>query len=169
MTVNSMRKAFTLIELLTVIAILGVVVAIGVVAMQTTQAKARDGKRVSDIKAIQQSLELYFNEKSGYPGDGDAGGGYLVLGEGAVELSGGNGLGSPASGTVYMVRITKDPSPDQQYRYFGRTGNDLAHCGSASVTTAGCGAYRIDFTLEKGVTGLPGLNCSASPSGLTCS
>lgn len=163
-----MRKAFTLIELLTVIAILGVIIAIATVALQSAQAKARDGKRVRDVQEIQKSLELYFNEKAGYPGDGDAGGGYIVLGEGATSLSGGNGWDQPTSGTVNMARVTKDPSPDQQYRYRGRNTQGTADCASASTSTAGCGAYRIDFTLEKGVTGLPGLNCNATPSGLTC-
>lgn len=163
-----MRKAFTLIELLTVIAILGVVIAIATVALQSAQAKARDGKRVQDVREIQKSLELYFNERAGYPGDGDAGGGYIVLGEGATSLSGGNGWNSPASGTTYMARVTKDPSPSQQYRYRGRNTQGDAECASVSMSVAGCGGYWIDFTLEKGVTGLPGLNCRGTPSGLTC-
>ncbi len=167
-----MRKAFTLIELLVVIAIIGVIASIATVALQSAQGKARDGKRVSDVKQVQKALELYFNERAGYPGDGNlhagAGDGYLILGEDTTMLSGGNGFAEPVGGVLYVQRIPKDPTPGLQYRYLGMT-NSGADCAATSISSPVCPAYRIDFTLEKGVTGLPGLNCTASPSGLTCS
>ncbi len=61
------KKAFTLIELLVVIAIIGVLSAITVVVLQNARAKSRDAKRIADIKQMQTSLELYFNDNGSYP------------------------------------------------------------------------------------------------------
>jgi len=61
------RKAFTLIELLVVIAIIGILTTIAVVALNNARAKARDVKRVADVKQVQTALELFFNDKGRYP------------------------------------------------------------------------------------------------------
>ncbi|MEI7452060.1 MAG: prepilin-type N-terminal cleavage/methylation domain-containing protein [Candidatus Falkowbacteria bacterium] len=61
------KKAFTLIELLVVIAIIGILATIAVVALQNARAKARDARRVADVKQIQTALELFFNDKGRYP------------------------------------------------------------------------------------------------------
>lgn len=54
-----MRKAFTLLELLVVIGIIAVLVSFGAVSYSSAQKKARDSKRLSDLKSIQNSLEQY--------------------------------------------------------------------------------------------------------------
>jgi len=65
----SRKKGFTLIELLVVVAIIGLLATMSIVALNTARAKARDAKRVGDIKQIQTALELYYNDNSaGYPG-----------------------------------------------------------------------------------------------------
>ena len=62
------KKGFTLIELLVVVAIIGLLATLSVVALNTARAKARDAKRVADVKQIQTALELYYNNSSnGYP------------------------------------------------------------------------------------------------------
>lgn len=61
------KKGFTLIELLVVVAIIGLLSTLSIIALNTARAKARDARRVSDIKQIQTALELYFNDKSAYP------------------------------------------------------------------------------------------------------
>lgn len=63
----SNKKGFTLIELLVVVAIIGLLSTLSIVALNTARAKARDARRVSDIKQIQTALELYYNDKAGYP------------------------------------------------------------------------------------------------------
>ena len=60
-------KGFTLIELLTVIAIIGILTAIATVSYTNAQRKARDNRRKSDLKTIQQALELYFQQNGYYP------------------------------------------------------------------------------------------------------
>lgn len=71
---NNLRKGFTLLEMLVVISIIGVLLGVGSVAYSTTQKKARDAKRKSDLKAIQNCLEQYYSlnnvyEVIGNPGD----------------------------------------------------------------------------------------------------
>ncbi len=65
------KKGFTLIELLVVIAILGLLAAVGLNSFRTSQLKARDSKRKSDLSQIQKSLEMYYNDHGQYPTVGD--------------------------------------------------------------------------------------------------
>ncbi len=52
------KKGFTLIELLVVIAIIGLLSTLSVVSLNSARAKARDAKRLSDIKNLQTSVSL---------------------------------------------------------------------------------------------------------------
>jgi prepilin-type N-terminal cleavage/methylation domain-containing protein len=67
MKLFSKRRGFTLIELLVVIAIIGLLASIISVSLQSARAKGRDGKRVSDIRTLQLSLEEYYNDNGQYP------------------------------------------------------------------------------------------------------
>ena len=62
-----MRKGFTLIELLIVIAIIGLLATLAIVSLTTAQQKARDTKRVADVKQLQNAVELYYSENAVYP------------------------------------------------------------------------------------------------------
>lgn len=57
-------KGFTLIELLVVIAIIGVLASVVLASMNSARKKARDARRVADIKQIQLALEMYFDASS---------------------------------------------------------------------------------------------------------
>lgn len=57
-----MRKGFTLIELLIVIAIIGLLATLAIVSLTTAQQKARDTKRIADLKQLQSAVELYFSQ-----------------------------------------------------------------------------------------------------------
>lgn len=59
-------KGFTLIELLVVIAIIGILASIVMVSLVSAREKARDAKRVADIKNIQLALETYYNDNLRY-------------------------------------------------------------------------------------------------------
>lgn len=67
---NVNKKGFTLIELLVVIAIIGLLATLSIVALNNARARARDARRVADIKQIQTALELYYNTAGSYPETG---------------------------------------------------------------------------------------------------
>src|SRR3989344_4554555 len=61
-------RAFTLIELLVVIAIIGILSSIILTNLNGSRQKARDVKRVADVKQLQLALALYFDANDGkYP------------------------------------------------------------------------------------------------------
>jgi prepilin-type N-terminal cleavage/methylation domain-containing protein len=59
------NKGFTLIELLVVIAIIGILSSVVLASLNTARRKARDARRVSDIKNLQLALELQADDNSG--------------------------------------------------------------------------------------------------------
>ncbi|MBI2475891.1 MAG: type II secretion system protein [Candidatus Taylorbacteria bacterium] len=65
---NKQTRAFTLIELLVVIAIVGVLSSVVLASLNSARQKARDVKRVADVKSLQLALALYFDANSKYPG-----------------------------------------------------------------------------------------------------
>lgn len=62
------KTGFSLIELLVVIAIIAILTAIATASYTTMQKKARDGRRVSDMKAVQHAMEQSFADTGQYPG-----------------------------------------------------------------------------------------------------
>lgn len=56
-----MKKGFTLLEMLIVIGIIAILVALGASSYSTAQRKARDSKRKSDLKMVQNAYEQYYS------------------------------------------------------------------------------------------------------------
>jgi len=90
------KKGFTLIELLVVIAIIGLLTTMSVLALQSSRARARDAKRLGDVKQMQTALDLYKHDANSYPATAS-------ITPGAV-LS--------YNGVVYMAIIPAPPLPD---------------------------------------------------------
>src|SRR5512145_815622 len=63
---SSKKRGFTLIELLVVVAIIGLLSTIAIVAMSSARAKARDTRRLADIKQLQKALDLYYDSNGSY-------------------------------------------------------------------------------------------------------
>jgi len=62
------KLGFTLMELLIVVAIIGILATISTVSYTYMQKKARDSRRATDLKAVQDAFELYYGEhNSVYP------------------------------------------------------------------------------------------------------
>jgi len=60
-------KAFTLIELLVVISIIGMLASITIVSVNGARARARDAKRMNDLKIISDALAVYYLDNNTYP------------------------------------------------------------------------------------------------------
>jgi prepilin-type N-terminal cleavage/methylation domain-containing protein len=64
---KSKIKGFTLIELLVVIGIIAILASVVLLALNSARVKARDAKRIADVRQISTALEVYNNEWGGYP------------------------------------------------------------------------------------------------------
>jgi general secretion pathway protein G len=70
------QKGFTLLELLIVIFIIGILAVLVLVNISNARSKARDSRRVGDIKSIQEALAMYESNNQNYP---DTGGAWVVI------------------------------------------------------------------------------------------
>ena len=93
------KKGFTLIELLVVIAIIGILAGIIIPNLATARQSARDAKRISDIKNIQLSLALYYNDNLYYPPNTLTDATYGLVAKG------------------YLSSVPVDPVSNAQYAY----------------------------------------------------
>ena len=64
---KELKRGFTLVELLVVIAIISILSSVVVSSLNTARLKARDAKRVSDVKQVQLALEMHYDAYNRYP------------------------------------------------------------------------------------------------------
>lgn len=112
------KRGFTLIELLVVIAIIGILASIMLVSFNTAKQKARDAKRLGDIKNIQVALEEYYNDNLKYP------------------------TGTATLAPTYMSVIPTDPNGGSSY-FYSPLGNNTTNCTGNAIT-----GYHLGAALE---------------------
>jgi prepilin-type N-terminal cleavage/methylation domain-containing protein len=142
------KKGFTLIELLVVIAIIGLLSTLAVVSLNSARQKARDAKRLSDIKQISTSIEL--------AATADAAGSYLATFTNAACNEATERLNATGcvSGEYDLTKFV-DPQNNSTACDNGVT----PPCTYALSTTPAAGSYEICFALETAQQGLAvGLN-----------
>jgi prepilin-type N-terminal cleavage/methylation domain-containing protein len=142
------NKGFTLIELLVVIAIIGLLASMSLIALNSAREKARNSRRLSDIKQIQTALEIRFNETKDYPDSIDFGTGQIIASS------------SSFSGTVYMDQVPSNPEPrndgdctDDDYAYFPSPNSDST--------------YTLIYCISEDTGGLLAGQHHATPAGLS--
>lgn len=119
---NKHFAGFTLIELLVVIAIIGILSSVVLTNLNSARTKARDAKRITDVKQLQLALELYYDVNRVYPA--------TLASGGASELA-----------PTFIPTIPTPPSGSGQavYRY-----SPLSVGGSGL-----CNGYHLGAVLEQ--------------------
>lgn len=160
-----MKKGFTLVELLVVVAIIGLLAGIATVSVNSVRSKARDARRVADIKQIQNALELYYSGSGTYPNPGAD----LTLGTGTALA-----LSNAASGftdtdaanigaEVYLNPVPKDPQNTGAFIYTFKVPTGATDALKAAAATKD---YSITFQLESGTGSFVSGKYTATSSGL---
>lgn len=64
------EKGFTLIELLVVISIIGLLSSVVLTSLNSAKVKARNAKRMSDLRQLQLAITLFYENTGAYPSTG---------------------------------------------------------------------------------------------------
>jgi len=140
-------SAFTLVELLVVIAIIGVLSTLSVIVFNNVRAKARDSRRLSDVKQIGMALELYYDDTGRYPPPPTPTGTPIT----GLCLSN-SGFTSTCGTIAYLQKIPSDPLPNIHYTY--------SYLNSGE-------SYRLGFNLEQGSGDWPAGTLAMGPNGIS--
>lgn len=108
------QKGFTLIELLIVIAVIGILASVVLVGLGPIQKQGRDARRISDLRQIQNGLELYYNKNGSYP---------------TASWSTFNASSLTGAG-IGISNVPDDPSPGKDYYY---SSNGSSYCLGAQL------------------------------------
>ena len=137
-------RGFTLIELLVVIAIIGLLSTLSVIALNSAREKARNARRVSDMKQLQTALEMYFSDRGRYPAVSEL----VFSATGQIATA----------GDVYMSILPRNPMPrndspctDQEYTYTRDTGSSYHIYYCVSENTGGISAG-INYATPAGIS-----------------
>lgn len=154
------KKGFTLIELMVSIAIIAVLAAVGAAVYGTAQKTARVSKRVQDLMALQDAIELYKVATGSYP-----------VNTTAVCLNAPTG-GIASLSPNYIRAIPQDPLPPNCYWYISdaagteykvRTGGSTS-AGANSDIPANDSAYKTQYQMidphRDGTAATSATNCA---------
>ncbi len=164
------ERGFTLIELLVVISIIALLASIVLVALSNSRAKARDARRIADIKQLSSAMELFYGDFYSYPTTTS-----LVAAGTTGAFSAGTPCANGTAGCVnymvptYLTKIPVAPLPadgicGQAYGSGISTANDYQFLSTNANTTTS--TYQITFCLG-GQTGsyIPGVH-TLTPTGI---
>ncbi|MDD4290563.1 MAG: type II secretion system protein [Patescibacteria group bacterium] len=118
------QKAFTLIELLVVISVVALLSVIALVSLNNARIKARDTKRMNDLKIISKAIEMYYIDEGDYPvEDGSESNN---CGYPGILSSGGRICDGAFKGDsyTYIDLLPQDPINDEYYFYAVKGGYD---------------------------------------------
>jgi type II secretory pathway pseudopilin PulG len=135
-------------ELLFAILTIGILILVAVSFLNTSRMRARDAKRLVDVRRIQTALEFYRLENDAYP---EAKEGYVLSNDQIQFCDKESGTFVPAGQpckTKYMELIPSDPSLGSKYVYFGQAGDYAIQFTTEDNTSLGAaGTYFAHSTV----------------------
>ncbi len=151
------RSGFTLIELLVVISIIGLLASIVLVSLNSAREKARNAKRVADVRQMMTALELYFNDNNTYP---------VSPTPTPIKLS----AAAAALVPTYIGSLPLAPTPidDGNLASSQKCSNtDASYTWNDYVYQSPNGStYNLDFCISNNVGGFTGGHHTASQTGI---
>ncbi len=95
------KNGFSLIELLLVVSIIALLATISIVSVNSLRVKARDTRRLADIKQLQANLQMYYMDHHFYPA------GQLA----SSTVLADNGFSNNPTGNIYLRPLPTNPTP----------------------------------------------------------
>ena len=147
-------QAFTLIELLVVIAVVAIIATLAVIALQQARSRARDSKRIADVKQVQTALELFFNEQGRYPTVDEWNSGSLITSTSQILMQDIPVAPYPADGSCDSNQNNFYYEPSEDYSTYSLSfclGNDVSDLseGLKCLTPGGI----LDYDCSSGSSG----------------
>jgi len=146
---HSRHRGFTLIELLVVIAIIGLLSTMAVIQLNDARAKARDARRISDVKQLATIIEMESTESP----------------VSTIKTGAAPGVDAPVDtivktctlpGQVAQFANFEDPSDDDDTACVnaGTAPCEYAISSKDGLSGASVDDYQICFNIEKGAGSL---------------
>lgn len=123
---TSNKKGFTLIEVLIVVSIIGLLASAVLVGLGGFRSRGRDARRITDLKSLQNGLELYYARSNAYP----------------------VALGDLITAGIGVTKLPTDPAAGAAYFYSYKTADKQSYVISAKMDAAAGDAIFTDSNIE---------------------
>lgn len=138
--IRNERKGFTLIEILIVVAIIAILASVVLVGLGPTQQAGRDARRISDLREVQNGLELYFNRCGFYPGQAAPASGACTFTAAPADWAALTTVLTTSG--IGVTNVPNDPNTNQSYVYGSTDGSGyvmgakLENAANSALTTS---------------------------------